>query len=606
MMQKLIQVTIEVKDEQPKVIEFAKDSLTLGTNPSNDIVLRSSAGVPEQAFLRLTDAGFILDANGEAAQPAESTPPESLIESGDSLKVGSDVTLTFDIKAKNVNQPVKPARDVPPPRRVGTVLGADPSEEADDDEFIPPTDFDPFGANAPFEPVKTAADVVQIAPMPIGTSPLPKSENTPTAHVPKKENDLPLVKTNSREYCVGCLELLDPHDTREAYRKIVQCTQCEALYHAHTWEGLRACVRCENKQVRPVQITPPIPLHVQHKPTAIPPKTQVYQPPANSQPRVRVSRTPRPSADVLAPVGRLVTNGAVMLRDNAIMLLFVALITTISVYFMRIMVELPPAARTNFEEILDAVLRSAPPQLNFFIAGAVMTLSMALVLFPRALFNRLGYPSLFRRLVRLTALIILVGLAIGVLLQLHYISPELVNRSIQRQVPLLERFAYIGLAAAVLTLLATPVYRALTRRNNQPAYNPELASPSWRIISLVRFFLVCFLLLLVVYLTIITPFARNWISDYTLNQKQGLTSETQYLLFGMALATVAALMLYFPPSYKPFKRLLLLLRLIGVIGLLVLAAAIYTGNEEASSLLAASAVGIVGIIVLFPVQRAFS
>lgn len=609
MKQKHIWVTIAVNDEQPKVVEFTKESLTLGTNPDNDIVLQDGIGVPKQAYLSLKDTELILETAGnvhEIGVDSGDMPP--IIESGTSLKLGNNILLTFEVKEETETSQLNSLEETSAPKQTDI---SSSSEDKDEVDFVPPNDFDPFDVNttAPkpeIEVIPTAKpqEILQTPSRMAQHTEVPSLSTSPNLF-PTNDGVVTIVKTRDREYCIGCLELLDLHDKRPEYRQIVQCTNCGSLYHGKTWEGLRACVHCDNKHVRQVQINPPTSLQVLQKTIAIPPKTRgEYKPPStkdDSKPRAETKGT----ANTIQSIRQMVKNASLWLRDSAIMLMFVALISAISVYFMRIIVDLPPASRTNLEDVLDAILRSPLPQSDILIAGATLTLSFVLVLFPSALYNRLGYPSLARRLMRLLAVAVLSLLVGIVVLRLQFITPQDLTQFGQQRQTLFQRFAYIGMAAAVLTVLGTPVYRKLTRRVNSPAYNPEKAGAGWRIFSMARFFAVLLALLVMVYLALNTPFVRQWIMIFTRNQNQKVVPEAQYVAFGMALASAAALLVYFPSSYKAFTRRLLPLRLIGIVVLLALAGSIYASMDQASSLLAAALVGMVGIVALLPVQRAF-
>jgi len=76
--------------------------------------------------------------------------------------------------------------------------------------------------------------------------------------------------SNNRLGCYFCFETLDPKDKRTGHGIFAKCSQCDAVYHAICWYQHKECFRCDNSQVRPIEISPPPPLEVVTKVDALP------------------------------------------------------------------------------------------------------------------------------------------------------------------------------------------------------------------------------------------------------------------------------------------------------------------------------------------------
>jgi predicted nucleic acid-binding Zn-ribbon protein len=224
-----------------------------------------------------------------------------------------------------------------------------------------------------------------------------------------------VVKRTPRQYCTATFRLLDPQDPDPAYRAIVQCTSCEALYHEVAWRAHKRCLRCGNTRARTVSIPPPAVLQVINKPAAIVDRTKkpldlTIQPRtrterAKSEAHQRGRRVPKLS------IGAAIRKLGLAWRNNLITVIILVIVAVLAANSFNLLKQARDENTITASMFLDTILDPEnPPSSAIILATVGAVLLCAFALFPHELTDGMGHTSSGRRRMRLLAVVVLLGL----------------------------------------------------------------------------------------------------------------------------------------------------------------------------------------------------
>ena len=395
---------------------------------------------------------------------------------------------------------------------------------------------------------------------------------------------------SKRRGCYYCFETLDPRDKQSELGTFVECSNCNAAFHATCWHDSGRCLRCGGNQEQPVQIPRPASLRVVTKTRAIPIKPSIVVHVRDGGELVSTHRGRERSLYV-----------GQMARAIILALFFTAVATLIGVFAYRI----SQLESITAEIVMDAVFKESLPRTRIFVGAFTVGVVCVFMFYRHPYSTGSGETENIRdsrRARRLTYLLAGIVTTIGINIVLFDFTPqEMVDLDIDLY-PFRETLYAQG-ATALIVLLLTPLYKSLAPIKSLPkASHSSILTNLYGLARLL--FVTLFLSLCVVYLS-----TREL--PLSLNRPRLAEISLGFLTITLTLPMVGAFVsgigvaaiLYWPPKFRQVQWRLGILRLTVVTLCVISIGLMYRADVHSEWFLNIIMISCVAMLAATPLQR---
>ncbi len=496
--------------------------------------------------------------------------------------------------------------------------------------------FNPFAKSSTLTPVPERKQTQEQTPRVAMPAVMHAQAERPTT---ASTRPVTVTSTAPREYCLGCITLLTPADTRQGFNTFVQCDRCGKIYHEACWSG--TCVRfsCGSTSAHSVSVAPPAPLAISEKRRSILPEGKIYIPstvssqsamessapvstpkapssvpkPPQEAPRAVVPKPPQSQSSPAVPP-RVITQTGPSLTGDMVQLIrawFWRIVFFLAIAIGSTIITFTLNSDLSLSEALDIAIQSLTRLEPGFVREVLLpTLLVMWAFYPRQLMGVNTSQSLGRRLMRFVgvamALIFLAGLD-------GFLTDDFFER-IQETYQNNSFIVTLQASMVALTLISTPIYRFLSGRRVDEIEIPDSLNWAAWLFSFVRFYavagIVMFLALgvayeLVQYLPAMTARLINGRFAVTLPVLNVAGPIGIFLIAGGI--GLCAVLIYHPPVRNRYSNSHWWLRVLLGVGIAVLAFIVVQDKEMSTNDIASlMLLGAGSVLALLPMQRAFS